>query len=229
MVFIDLFFPKFCFGCATPGTYLCVSCQKKLVFADYDICFYCKKASYLGFTHPGCKRQFGVDGFLAVCLYNSLLKRIIKTIKYRLAKEVLTDLLNIIITPAVIQKLKFYQRKDSQLFLQPVPLHVKRKRIRGFNQAELIAKNIGKHLNTPLVDLIIRRINTLAQAQLSRGRDRYFNIQGAFSLKNSKKTIQADILLIDDVVTSGATIREATRVLKKQIKGKVFVFALAKG
>lgn len=229
MNLIDIFFPKFCIGCGFLGTYLCLRCQKQLVFVSSDSCFYCRKASFAGFTHPGCTRQFGVDAYLTVCIYNPLLKKIIKTIKYRLAKEVSRDLLPIIITPAIVQKLLLYKRPEQKLFLQSIPLHPTRMRKRGFNQSDEIAKYLAEKLPMPVADLLERHKNTQSQAQLKGNKNRFLNMRRAFSQKESGTSLDADILLTDDIVTSGSTVREAVRVLKQKTRRRVFVFALAKG
>ena len=88
----DLLFPKFCLGCGFLGAYICTNCKKKLSYIKQDSCLYCGKPSLYGLTHPGCRREKGVDGFLSVFYYNNLLKSVIKSVKYRLATAVFEEL-----------------------------------------------------------------------------------------------------------------------------------------
>ncbi len=228
MFFKDILFPKFCLGCGFIGSYICLNCQKKLSYLKKDSCFYCKRASYAGFTHPACKKEFGIDGFIAVFHYSDLLKKIIKNIKYRMAKEILEELFQLM-NYQTIEKLRFYKKLNNELFLQPIPLHPIRLRERGFNQSENIAEFLQKIFLLSEVNILVRTKNTFPQAQIKLGQKRYLNIKGAFKLSDEKLHPEKQILLVDDVVTTGSTVKEAARVLKKNGSEKVYVFALAKG
>ncbi|MBI2051933.1 ComF family protein [Candidatus Roizmanbacteria bacterium] len=226
MVFKDIFFPKICLSCGFLGSYLCLSCQRKLIKVSHDTCFYCRRRSFTGLTHPGCKRRLGVEGFLSVFHYNDVLKRSIKNIKYRLVKEALFELLTLI-PPSFISKLAFF--KNDKLYLQPIPLHNRREKERGFNQAELIAQFLSQYLPFPLIDGLIRTKDTASQSKLDARKERLANIRGAFVSRESAKVGGRQIILIDDVVTSGATVSQAAKVLKRSGATEVYVFTLAKG
>ncbi len=176
---VDLLFPKVCCGCGYLGNYLCLSCRNKLPYVDQDMCLYCENKSLYGLTHPGCKRRNGIDGVMAVFHYNDLLKKMIKDIKYRYATSILTELEQSIDPNKIIQ-LSFYRRLAATIFLQPVPLHPERQRLRGFNQARLLAEFFGKLLPAPLTDVLKRVKNTSPQAQLKKGGLRFVNARGAF-------------------------------------------------
>ncbi len=227
----DLFFPKFCLGCGYIGAYLCFSCQNKLKPINQDVCLYCKKSSLFGLTHLGCRKNFNVDGLISLYYYSPMLKKIVKNIKYRLATEVWQEFYRII-KPQVIIKLSFYKKLSPGFVFQPIPLTKNKYNERGFNQAFLIAKFFQKFLNFPIVDLLVRKKETSAQAQIEDKRKRYLNIRGAFAINLDCRGVihhALEIILIDDVVTSGSTIKEAARVLKKAGVKKVYVLALAKG
>lgn len=224
MIIKDLLFPKFCFGCGFVGVYICPNCQKNLRSIKEHQCLYCNRNSYLGFTHPGCLRADGVDGFFSLYYYDNLLKKTIKNIKYRGVKEALTELL-LLINLSIVNDFK--KTLSNNLIVQPIPLHRQREKERGFNQSELIAREIIKNLNQPIDYYLSRQKKTLAQAQIKKRDDRYKNMIGAFYV--IKSPIGLDFLLVDDVVTTGSTIKEAARELKKAGANKVFAFALAKG
>jgi len=228
MFLTDLFFPKFCLGCGYIGIYLCPSCFKKLEPVKQDVCLYCKKPSLFGLTHPNCIRKLDVDGLLVIYHYNPILKKIIKNIKYRLATEVWQEFCKII-EPQVITKLGFYKKLSIYFVIQPIPLTKIKYNERGFNQAKIISAFFQKFFHFPIVDLLIRKKETLAQAQLGSLGGRYRNVRGAFQVVNKKHLNDKKVILVDDVVTSGSTVKEAARVLKEAGAKKVYVLALAKG
>jgi len=195
-----------------------------------DICIYCSRASYLGLTHALCKRTNGIDGLIAIYYYNPILKKIIKNIKYRLVSVGLVELLKIANTDNFM-KLLFYKKINKSLYVQPIPLHQKRERQRGFNQSEIIAEYVVSALGISQSDVLVRMKETTSQAQLPDRKSRYLNIRGAFAIKKSNNhyTIPQSIILVDDVVTSGSTVKEAGRILKQSGVEKIYILSLAKG
>ncbi len=98
----------------------------------------------------------------------------------------------------------------------PVPLHIKRLRQRGFNQAGVLAGELGRKIKTPVsVCALFRKNVTQPQTSLKRG-ERLKNVKGAFEIADSGKVRGRRILLIDDVFTTGTTLSECARVLKKR-------------
>lgn len=109
-----------------------------------------------------------------------------------------------------------------------IPLHITRLREREFNQSLLLAKEIAQSLHKPfIVDLMKRKRETLAQVGLSK-KKRKKNIQGAFSVQRPKKVLRQRILLVDDVYTTGATLKEGAKILIKAGAKEVVVFAPAR-
>lgn len=113
-------------------------------------------------------------------------------------------------------------------FIMPVPLHAQRLREREFNQSLLLADRIGRHLNTPVSFANLMRIApSPAQTRLSR-KGRLKNLRGAFALRDSASIAGKRILLIDDVFTTGTTVNECAKTLRKAGSGDVFVLTLAR-
>ncbi len=107
----------------------------------------------------------------------------------------------------------------------PVPLHTQRLSQRGFNQAGLLARELGRKLRTPVLpDALVRANQTLPQTRLKR-RERLENVKGAFQISNDRKVRGRRILLIDDVFTTGTTLSECSKVLKRK-GGASEVYAL---
>jgi ComF family protein len=231
MFIIDLLFPKFCLGCGYVGVYLCSSCSKKLEPIKQDVCLYCKKASPFGLTHSNCIKTPNVDGLLTIYHYTPILKKIIKNIKYRLAIDVWKDFYKTI-SPEIIGKLSFYKKLSMDFTIQPIPLSKIKYNERGFNQAKIISIYFQKFLNFPIIDSLIRKKEKLAQAQTKNKRGRHLNVRDAFAIQPERRGLiyqTPNIILIDDVVTSGSTVKEAAKVLKKAGAKKVYALALAKG
>ncbi len=111
----------------------------------------------------------------------------------------------------------------------PVPLHPTRQRERGFNQAFLIARPLAREARIPIVHALQRNVATTPQVGQS-GESRPINVRGAFSLspRAKEKVGKRNVLLIDDVMTTGSTAHEAARVLKRAGATRVDVITLAR-
>lgn len=230
MALVDLLFPKFCLGCNLPGIYICPHCLKQLKYYDKSDCFFCKKNSINNLTHAFCLKKFNIDGVYPIFYYNSLMRKIIKNIKYRLAFDIWKELSRNI-DLKIIERLAFYGMISGKIYLQPIPLSSGRIKSRGFNQALLIAKYLNQVMKIPISDFLIRDKDTQSQAELKTKKARYNNLRGAFRIKleNNLNINHSRIILVDDIVTSGSTIKEAAKILKKAGAKKVYVLALAKG
>ncbi len=123
--------------------------------------------------------------------------------------------------------------KLANSVLVPIPLTLKRKINRGFNQSELLAKEIGKFLNCPVINLLKRKKFTSPQAEISDWQKRKENISGVFALSAKISTEQFSdikkVILVDDVATSGATLEEAATVLSQAGIKEIYGLVIAKG
>ena len=228
MFLLDLLYPKFCLGCSRIGSYVCPRCFKRLKIINKPVCAYCNKDSYLGLTHPKCLKKLSIDGILSIYHYDNLLKKILKNIKYRLATIVWDELWKSI-PEKDIGRLFTFKKTLLNVYIQPIPLSQSKYRLRGFNQAMLIAKYFNKILNFPMINVLIRSREALAQAQIKSKKSRYKNVKNIFLVKKRADIKNKIIVLIDDVVTTGATLKEACRMLKKAGAKKVYALTLAKG
>lgn len=228
MLLIDVLFPKFCLGCSHIGSYICHRCFKKLKVIDKPTCLYCHKQSYLGLTHPKCLKKLSIDGALSIYYYDNLLKKIIKNIKYRLATVVWDEFWKSI-PESNINRLFTYKKIFREAFIQVVPLSQNKYQSRGFNQAMMIAKYFKKILNFPIINILKRSHEALAQAQIKTKKTRWKNIRNVFAIIKQSNVKNKVIILVDDVITSGSTVKEACRVLKKAGANKVYALTLAKG
>lgn len=226
MSLLDIFFPAKCFGCGYLGVYICPACEKLLRPIERQACIYCNKASLYGLTHPGCWRNKGVDGHLSLFHYDNLLKKIIKGIKYSFVTAAQNDLFYLIAKYG--KEPLIYYKKRTSLFIQSTPLSKEKEQSRGFNQAKMIAGALSFLTGIKQTELIRRHKNTEIQAKIKNKQKRRENIRGAFSLTGGGSRMK-EILLVDDVVTSGSTVKEAAKTLKEGGVEKVYVFSVAKG
>ncbi len=110
----------------------------------------------------------------------------------------------------------------------PVPLHPKRLRWRGFNQSLLLARQVSRAYGTPVDPfVVVRRRETPPQTQLTE-EERRRNMRGAFAVNSGTPIKNKTILLVDDVYTSGATVNECSRVLRRAGAKAVYVLTLAR-
>jgi competence protein ComFC len=118
--------------------------------------------------------------------------------------------------------------KGSPDWIVPIPLHPLKERERGFNQAECLAEAVAGVLGVPMIRDAVQRVkNTETQTHLSRTK-RLANMNGAFTLRGNQR-LMGTVMLVDDVMTTGATASACASVLKKSGASKVNVFTLARG
>jgi len=219
---LDLLFPKRCVACGKFGAYICKHCFAKIEFIEKPVCPICQRQAVGGKVHPGCAGRYRLDGLVVVCRYSGPVKAAIQKVKYRWVRDIGKVLVDLLI--------KNLWRFDlpADLILVPVPLHAKRERWRGFNQAESLAKILSKKFGVDYSDSMYRYIDTKTQVGLKKD-ERKANVKGAFRLKDGSQVRGRNIVLVDDVYTSGATMAECAKVLKKAAAKTVWGMAVALG
>lgn len=221
--FADLIFPKQCFICGRYGEWLCGLCANALQSAFEQICITCRKPSINGLTHPKCATRMTLDGLLAAGLFGQL-QELIHAFKYENCRELSGPLGEFLS--------QFAQRNGYENFFKsftvaPVPLHERRLRYRGFNQSALLAKKLASRLGVPIAENWIRRDRD-RKPQMSLNRtERLLNLADAFAVSLPDEIGGKNILLIDDVATTGATLAECAKALKKAGAKKVWGLVLA--
>lgn len=228
MIFLDLLFPKTCLSCGKWGQYICNTCRLQFVPIKKDACLYCDKITDFGIIHKSCLRPQEIDGYIGLWYLTPPLQKVIKKIKYKL----ITDAFRELCYSSSLSRQKVIQDfgiKFKNSFIQPIPLHIDRRTLRGFNQSDLIAKFLQEGSGLIKVDLLKRVRNTLPQAQTVSKLERYQNMKEAFSTKDPYCFNNKTVILVDDIYTTGNTVRQAARACKSAGADKVFVFTFAKG
>lgn len=236
-VILDLLFPKKCIGCKKLDTYFCEGCISDILQTDL-VCPVCERLAMGGQTHPVCKRRFGLDGLWSLGIYQNPLREAIKQLKYRKISDLAGVLVDILVEYwALYQPFVFDQIKADHgvgWVVIPVPLYWWRENSRGFNQSSLIGQTLSKKLGLTYCDGLKRIRYTKPQVKL-KGNDRHQNIRGAFALDSRPRfnrgrflTLDSYVLLIDDVWTTGSTLRECCYVLKRNGARRVWALTLAR-
>lgn len=226
MNLLDLIFPKRCVNCAKSGEYVCANCFSYISFDVKKLCLVCDKPTYNSLTHPKCRNKFTIDGCFSAISYNKIAKKLVYGFKYKPYLSDLKSFLSELFVESIIQNEQFMKLVESLEFVfVPIPLSSLKLRKRGYNQAEILAKALSKKLKIPTQNLLKRTKETKSQFALKK-EEREANIKGAFSLNSELKSV--NIFLVDDVVTTGATLKEAANVLKRAGAKQVFGLTLAR-
>ena len=229
--FLDTLFPQFCLGCQREGNLVCYDCLMSIEISEYQYCPFCRKPKRV-FEKGTCSlhRKMNLDGlFVATSYQNPLAKRMIVSFKYEpYLKTLAKPLAFLIISHFLLsEKEKIFRPLENSLLL-PIPLSFYKKRRRGFNQAEEIGKYLSEFFKVPLLsNNLIKIKKTQPQVELKK-EERIKNIQGAFKVRRPAEIQGKKIFLIDDVFTTGATMEEATRVLKIAGAREVWGIAVAR-
>lgn len=227
MGLLDFLFPKYCVNCRKLGSYLCANCFSYLSFDTHGICFVCGKSSIDSLTHPLCRTRYAIDGAFSAILYKGVARKLIFQFKYKPYVWDLRKVLGDLFFESIIQNEGFSKILETKPILVPIPLHSSKLKSRGYNHAAILADELAKRFNLPLAELLKRIKKTPSQSGLKK-EERKKNVAGAFSLSPNIQISQyPNILLVDDILTTGATLLEAAKVLKKGGVKKVFAVTLA--
>ncbi|MFA4915621.1 MAG: ComF family protein [Syntrophales bacterium] len=229
----DVIFPPMCVTCGVVQGHddafnFCPICFSKINFIQSNLCSRC------GIPFTGAK---GGDHFCSDCItsemhfsvaravgrYETVLLDAIHRFKYRgniTVGEILGRLMAEFAYPAV--DIKKYS------LIIPAPLHPKRLRERGFNQSVILARAVSKKFSIKLdFTTLRRRVHTTPQVNLGK-KEREANVRGAFEVVSGGKIRKKRIILVDDVYTTGSTVKECARILMENKAAEVTVLTLAR-
>ncbi len=217
MALLDALFPRRCLGCGQTGVYFCSSCLPLIKKAS-QICPVCEQVSLFGQTHSHCYSGFSLTGLISLFAYEGIIRKAIHQLKYRQVTDLVDELWGII---AKELKGRVEELTSLQQFLKkrpvaiPVPLFWYKQNLRGFNQSSLIAKRMAESYNLAFLDnFLIRQKMTLTQTKLNP-KERQNNVNDAFTINSRFSLPTTNFLLIDDVWTTGATLKTAAKALKR--------------
>lgn len=209
----DLLAPRECVLCGRAGAWLCAACGSRIPLL-IPACPVCRKETAGGRAHASCAAHLSLDGCLAAAsLSLAPIERLIYGCKYHGLRSAAAALAHLIARAAGASPAFTAWMRTNHPVLSPLPLHPQRERARGYNQASLIARALARELMLPCRTLLTRIKPTADQVKLTREARRN-NLDGAFSLARGIVEIPPAVILVDDVVTTGATFDAAARILR---------------
>lgn len=234
---INLLYPRHCLSCKKLGKYFCEKCSttiRKTLVIEKNICPICEKPAVGGFTHPSCQTKYTIDGIASIFLYKGAIRDAIRFLKYKKVRDLLPELTNLTTTSIKQDPNRLFLsinrliKKEKPIFL-PMPLHWWRRRTRWFNQTELLGRPLADFWNLKMKTNILKRTK-LKQPQIKlKGKQRQENVKSVFqTTPNIAISQYRNILLFDDVWTTGSTLKEAAHILKKAGVKKVWGLTLAR-
>lgn len=246
-IVLALLFPKFCVGCNEEGTWLCSKCRKKILKVVTQVCPQCGRVSTLGLYCKLCrydtvlvkvegeekpkkkKKRKPLGGILTTAYFKEgPTREIIHHYKYNSVTELAKYLV-----PLMSETLKEHMLPLD--IITYTPLFRKRLAERGYNQSEILAQGIGKNLKIDVENLLTKRKSTKRQVIL-KGKKRRENLKGVFKLRSKNNAFRhvlrikgMNILIIDDITTTGATLNECAKVLKEAGANMIWGLVVARG
>ena len=219
---LDFLFPQWCVGCGKEGDFICPSCRRSLPRVMPPLCPRCGKPQSSGILCPTCVGwQAEIDSIRSPFRLDGVMRQAIHQLKYKNLRALAGTLAGF---------LSDYLAANSVPgeVLVPVPLHSKRLRERGYNQSILLAKELGKLTSLPVVeDCLMRKRYALPQARTSTMEERRDNVAGAFVCRD-RRLRDKQVLLIDDVSTTGATLDACAAAIKSAGAASVWGLVLAR-
>lgn len=211
---LDFVYPPCCGFCEKENKeYLCDSCKRKIEVEN----------RIKGKNKKGRKEDF-YDEILWGFSYKGMLRN--KIIAYKFQEQ---SYLYHTFSTLLLKNKKIYQFLLKYDTILPVPMERKKELLRGFNPTYLIAKELERHIEGLLLEknCLVKLRKTLPQSSLNR-KERQKNLENAFSVRQAEKIENKKVLLFDDVYTTGATVRECSKMLKEAGVKKLGILTLAK-
>jgi ComF family protein len=232
--FTHLIYPNTCWTCGTlmppeQGP-VCATCHPALTIDPFPTCPRCSSTvgPHLELAEgcPDCKSQsFGFDGAFRMSPYDGLLRDTILRIKQWTGED-LAEVIGGLWARRMAERLK----PMGLTAIIPVPLHWRRRWTRGFNQSEVFARCLARELAVPCWPRALRRTRaTQLQSAQSSATARRENVKSAFATRPGFDFAGANLLLVDDILTTGATANEAARALRAHKPKAIHVAVLAHG
>ena len=231
-LFLDLIYPPRCIICDnifefnSKKKYFCDDCESLLKIIDLDPeinnrCKNCSRPIESGNLCSLCvSRKNFFDKNYSLFIYDELISNLIHKFKFKNHPYIGYGL-----SKFMADKIDFDLILDKQYdYIFPIPIHRIRRNHRGFNQAEILARDISKKISVPVNNNILLRVkNTKPQWHLN-SHERENNLLNAFRVKNKSYVNQKNIILIDDIFTTGSTINKCSEILKAA--GANYIFSL---
>jgi len=231
----DMVYPRSCAicqnTCTGPGRYICWTCQGQIEY--HSIQNFCNKCgrSFPGvasapFTCLDCrKRQPAYTAARSTAHFSGPVRDLLHIFKYRKGSWLAEDLTRML--EACVQH--HFPQENIEIVC-PIPLHNRRQRERGYNQSQLLGKRLAERLDIPCFGDLLRRTRYTRSQTFLTADERWRNAQGIFAVNPLLKEWlrERTVLVVDDVMTTGATVESASRTLLRGGAGRVLVATVAR-
>jgi ComF family protein len=231
--FLDILYPRSCIGCGktAPKTfrYICWDCWANTVRVEAPFCACCGDPVSGAVEHDficySCSdEQPAFDAARSATRYDGVIGDALRKLKYEHALWLSPDL-----AAVLYNCIRAEFPEETFDLLVPVPLYHVRRRDRGFNQSAMLSGELARLLGTSSVQGVLRRIRpTTSQTNLT-AKERLSNVNKAFKSRNDKRLAGRKVLLVDDVMTTGATVNACAKALKRGGAATVHVITVARG
>ena len=217
---LDLLFPPECAVCSREGSFLCDGCEPRLPRLSPPYCRMCAEPDAAPVC-PWCRADApAYERIRAPYRYTGPVRDMVHDLKYANIRSLAPTLGGLLVD--YLGSLRFEADRVA-----PVPLHPKRERSRGYNQSQLLAREVSRRVGIPMADdRLLRSMDTPPQVAMSGREERRQNIEGAFECTGDAAGVR--VLLIDDVVTTGSTMSACASALKDAGAKSVYGLALAR-
>ena len=228
-VLVDTLYPPKCPSCkakVSDDLVFCESCWEEIEFISSPCCSKCSvnlPVSYLGMLCERCEvSKYSFDRNISAVRYKDSIKDMVHDLKFNDATSIAK-----IMAHNMVLALNRFVHKQFDIII-PVPMHAAKLKIRKYNQAALIARHVSEATDIPIsYDILRKQDNIMSQVAYSRI-ERFTNMKRAFAVDEKKLIAKSNILLIDDVMTTGATLNACARILKKHGANKVYCLTFAR-
>lgn len=220
---LDAVFPKQCL-CGRWGEILCPGCYKSIPINKTQLCPYCRKISENGKVCTNCRAKSNLTGVMIFGDHEGVLKDTIWQYKYNFIRDLKYPLANLL-----SEKFGDFIKK-KQFLITFVPVSQNRLHWRGFNQSELLAKELAGNLDLNYTDLLAKKGRIKPQVGLMR-KERIKNLSGKIVLKSGfsvEELKNKRALIVDDVYTTGTTLEECAKVLRQNRAREVWGVVLSR-
>ena len=217
---LNLIYPPMCGICGKfNDNFLCPKCQKKL---ENEAVFGIDKYEKIKIEKNLQERKY-FNEHLYIFEYEGIIRRIILKYKFEDKAYLYKTFVNFL-----LKNKNFFEFIKKYDIIIPVPISRKRRALRGYNQSELIVKEIANFTNLKEEsDCLFKIKNVIEQSKLNK-EERQKNIQGVYELRNKEKLYKNKILLVDDIYTTGSTVNECSKVLRGAKPKQIGIFTIAK-
>jgi ComF family protein len=230
---VDLLFPPRCVNCHRLGAWLCTNCQDEIEVIQPPVCHRCgiplaglriAPSPNMLPTCVRCREKESLLDSLCACAFHAEpLRLAIHQFKYEDLRALAAPLGKL-----MAQRWAVLRPRDHDIdVIVPVPLHVTRQRERGYNQAVLLARELGAEIHRPVIENVLVRVKATAPQVDLNAEERQTNVRNAFKTVNDNLAGKR-VLLVDDVCTTGATLEAACSALRDGNALSVWAYTLAR-